>query len=262
MLFWLKKSVTFWLMPLPFCLTLLIVGLWLTRSAKRARLGRTLLLIGTVLLLLLTNKVVSKALIGPLERRYPAVPELHEGAPLPQQLADCRYVVVLGSGHSDTPGLSSTNQLSAAGIARITEGVRILRALPAAKLVVSGPPIGTNPSHATVLARAAEAFGISRDRIVFVDNARDTEDESQAVRKLAGDFPVALVTSAWHMPRAVGLFQHAEVSVRPCPTNYLGNRNRDFRWDDLNWDSDSLGRSTAAIHEWLGLLWNWLRGKN
>lgn len=261
MLFWLKKFVTFWLMPLPVCLTLLLVGLWLTRSAKRARLGRALLLLGTVLLLLVTNKVVSKALIGPLEGRYPAVPELREGVSLPAGLADCRYVVVLGSGHSDTSGLSSTNQLSAAGIARLTEGVRILRALPNAKLVVSGPPIGTNPSHATVLARAAESFGISRDRIVFVDNARDTEDESQAVKKLAGESPVALVTSAWHMPRSVGLFQHAEVIVRPCPTNYLGNRNRDFRWDDLTWDSDSLGRSTAAIHEWLGLLWNLLRGR-
>ena len=37
MQFWLKKFVTFWLMPLPFCLTLLVAGLWLTRSAKRAR---------------------------------------------------------------------------------------------------------------------------------------------------------------------------------------------------------------------------------
>ena len=261
MLFWLKKSITFWLMPLPVCLTLLAVGLWLTRSPRRAPLGRRLLLIGTALLALFTNKVVSRALISPLEGRYPAVPELREGSPLPAALAGCRYVVVLGSGHSDTPGLASTNQLSGAGIARLAEGVRLLRALPGAKLVVSGPPIGANPSHATVLARAAESFGISRDRILFVDSARDTEDESQAVKKLVGDAPVALVTSAWHLPRSVGLFEKAGVEVHPCPTHYLGSRNRDFRWEDVNWDSDSLGRSTAACHEWLGLLWNRLRGR-
>jgi uncharacterized SAM-binding protein YcdF (DUF218 family) len=89
-----------------------------------------------------------------------------------------------------------------------------------------------------------------------VDSARDTEDESQAVKKLVGDAPVALVTSAWHLPRSVGLFERAGVVVHPCPTHYLGSRNRDFRWEDVNWDSDSLGRSTAACHEWLGLLWN------
>eukprot|EP01031_Cornospumella_fuschlensis_P020152 gene20152-24702_t len=48
MSFWLKKFVSFWLMPLPFCLTLLVVGLlvlWLTR---RAKLGRALLLLAAL----------------------------------------------------------------------------------------------------------------------------------------------------------------------------------------------------------------------
>ena len=261
MFFWLKKFVAFWLMPLPVCLTLLVIGLWLTRTPRRARLGRGLLLMATALLLLLTNKVVSKALIAPLETRYPAIPELHAGAPLPPALVACRFVVVLGSGHTDTPGLASTHRLSNSALGRITEGVRLLGVLSGARLVVSGPPIGTNPSHATMLARAATALGINPERIVFVDNARDTEDESLAVKKLVGDAPVALVTSAWHMPRAVGLFRHAAVNVLPCPTDFMGNRNIDFRWDDLTWDSASLDRSTAAVHECLGLIWNWLRGR-
>jgi uncharacterized SAM-binding protein YcdF (DUF218 family) len=261
MLFWLKKVVSFWLMPLPVCLVLLVAGLWLTRSARRARLGRVLLILATTLLILTTNKTVSKALIAPLEQRYAAIPELHEGEPLPPALAACRFVVVLGAGHTDTPGLAATLQLSEAGLARITEGSRLLRALPDAKLVVSGPPVGANPSHATVLARAAESLGVARGRVVFVDTARDTEDEANAVKKLVGDAPVALVTSAWHMPRAVGLFRHAGVTALPCPAGFLGNRNRDFRLDDLTWDSESLFRSNWAWHEYLGLLWNLFRGR-
>lgn len=249
-------------MPLPVCLALLVAGLWLTRSAKRARLGRLLLLVGTTLLILLTNKIVSKALIAPLEARYAAIPELRAGEPVPPALAACRFVVVLGSGHTDTPGLASTHQLSEAGLARIVEGARLLHALPDAKLVVSGPPVGANPSHATVLARAAESLGIARERIVFIDTARDTEDESNAVKKLAGDAPIALVTSAWHMPRAAGLFRHSGVNVLPCPAGFIGSRNRDFRFDDLTWDSESLFRSNWAWHEYLGLLWNALRGRN
>ena len=261
MLFWLKKFVTFWLMPLPVCLTLLAAGLWLMRTPRRSRLGRGLLFAATALLLLLTNRVVSKALIAPLESRYPPVPELQAGAPLPPELAACGFVVVLGSGHTDAPGLPVIQRLSNSALGRITEGVRLLRALPNAKLVVSGPPIGSNPSHATMLARAAATLGIASDRIVYVDNARDTEDEALAVKKLVGDAPVALVTSAWHMPRAVGLFQHAGVHVLPCPSDFMGSRNRDFRWEDLTWDTASLDRSTAAVHEGLGLVWNWLRGR-
>ncbi len=262
MLFGLKKLISFWLMPLPVCLALLLAGLWLTRSVRRARLGRALLLLGTTLLVLSTNKVVSKAMIAPLEQRYAAIPELRDGEPPPSALAACRFVVVLGSGHTDAPGLAATLQLSEAGLSRITEGSRLLHALPSAKLVVSGPPVGANPSHATVLARAAESLGIVRERIVFVDTARDTEDEANAVKKLVGDAPVALVTSAWHMPRAAGLFRHAGVNILPCPAGFLGNRNRDFRLDDLTWDSESLFRSNWAWHEYLGLLWNALRGRN
>ena len=261
MLFWLKKFVTFWLMPLPFCVTLLVVGLWLTRSAKRARFGRALLIAATALLVLFSNKFMSQSLIGSLETRYPAIPELHEGAPLPAALAGCRFVVVLGAGHSDTPGLASTHKLSDSALGRIVEGVRLLRALPAARLVISGPPVGTNPSHATVLAQAAESLGVGRDRILYVDTARDTEDEANAVKKIAGDSPVALVTSAWHMPRAAALFHHAGVHALPCPADFKGKPNADFRWEDLTWDTESLGRSTAAIHEQLGYLWIWLRGK-
>ncbi len=262
MFFWLKKFISFWLMPVPMGLALLLAGLWLTRNARRARLGRTLLIVATGMFALFTNKVVSKALIAPLESRYPAIPEFRAGAPLNPALAACQFVVVLGSGHTDAPGLASTHQLSDAGLARITEGARLLRVLPDAKLVVSGPPIGANPAHATVLARAAESLGIAHDRIIFIDTARDTEDEALAVKKLTGgDARVALVTSAWHMPRAAGLFRHAGVNILPCPAGFLGRRNRDFRFDDLTWDSESLSRSTAAVHEYLGLLWNALRGK-
>jgi uncharacterized SAM-binding protein YcdF (DUF218 family) len=261
MLFALKKFISFWLMPLPFCLTLLIAGACLARSAKRAKFGRRLLTAGIVLLLLFSNKVVSQWLIKPLETRYPAMPELHDPASLPAALASCRYVVVLGGGHSDTPWLPSTLKLSASSLGRITEGVRLLNALPEAKLLVSGPPFGVNPSHATVLTQSAQAFGVSRDRILYIDNARDTEDESNAVKKLAGDAPVALVTSAWHMPRAAALFRHAKVNALPCPADFKGRPNVDFRWTDCDWDVESLERSTCGVREYIGYLWIWLRGK-
>lgn len=262
MLFWLKKFVSFWLMPLPFCFTAMILGVVLTRWPKRTRLGRALLLGGLVLLMLFSNKLVSKWLIRPLETRYPALPEFVAGTPVPASLAACRFVVVLGGGNGNSPGMSANNLLSASALGRIMEGVRILHAVPAAKLIVSGPRSpSAEASHATVLARTAEAYGIAPDRIVYIDQARDTEDESRAVQQIAQGAKVALVTSAWHMPRSMALFRSAGLDPLPCPADFKSHEHDEVNFDDLLWEADALGRSTLAVRERIGYLWIWLRGK-
>ena len=169
--------------------------------------------------------------------------------------------MVLGGGHNDLVGPAATNKLSSSALARIVEGVRLARMLPRAQLVVSGPGGPTGPTHASILARAAISLGIDRSRIYQVDTARDTEDESHAVKAYVGDLPVALVTSGWHMPRAAGLFRKSGVTVLPCPTDFLGRVTLGFHLDDLTWDTESLERSTFAVRERIGYLWVWLRGK-
>lgn len=260
-MFWLKKFVSFWLMPLPLCLALLVSGLLLARSPRGSKAGRRLLVLAAVLLLLFSNKAVSSWLVGPLEGRYPAVPEVAAGAPLPASIAGSRFVVVLGGGHWDMPGLPATGQLSVSALGRIVEAVRLLRLLPGARLIVSGPAEPGRPSHAAVLARAAESLGVDPGRISLVETALDTEDESLAVARLAGKARIALVTSASHMPRAAALFRRAGVDFAPCPADFVARGNLQLRWSDLAWDSESLERSTLAVHEWVGLLWLRLRGR-
>jgi uncharacterized SAM-binding protein YcdF (DUF218 family) len=265
MLFWVKKQLGYWLMPLPFSLLLLVVGAILARSrrTRQARLGRGLMVAAIALLLVLSNKYVSARLVRPLETRYPAVPELVRDAPLPPSLARCRYVAVLGAGNGNTPGVSALGELSASALGRISEGVRLLRALPDARLLVSGPvdDEGHRDSHAVVLARAAMSLGVEERRITLIDQAHDTEDESNAVRRIAGDAPVALVTSAWHMPRAMALFRHAGVQALPCPADFTAHDDGRWHVRDLLFDVESLTRSTCAVHERLGYAWIWLRGK-
>ena len=263
MLFTLKKFTAFWLMPLPFCLTLIVGGLlleWLWR--KRPKVGHTLVIIGAAALFLFSNKLVSNWLILPLESKYPSQPELKAGVPPPAGLQACQYVVVLGGGHNDLLGPAATNKLSTSALARIVEGVRLARALPQATLIVSGPAGPVGVTHASILSRAAIALGMDPKRIVQVDTARDTEEESLAVRSRVGDGPVALVTSAWHMPRAAALFRKAGVTILPCPTDYLGRVGaKGFHPEDWTWDTESLERSTFAVRERLGYLWISLRGK-
>lgn len=260
MFFWAKKLAAYALMPLPICLLLLIVGGILYWRRRASPLGPRLMLLAGVVLFVASNIQVSYWLIRPFENRYPPMPELIAGK-VPAELAACRYVVVLGSGNGYSPGRSGLAQLSQSASRRLTEAVRILQVLPDAKLLTSGPPEGSNPSHATVLARAAFSLGVAPGRIVLSENVRDTEDESLAVKRLVGDAPVALVTTAWHMPRAMTLFRHAGVSVVACPADYLAQENPEWSWTDLLWDIPALERSTAAVRETLGNIWIRLRGK-
>jgi len=260
-LFTLKKFISFWLMPVPLCLTLVVAGLILLLATKRTRLARGLLVAGVALFALFANKPVSIALVRPLEATFPPIPELAANTPLPAALQRCRFVVVLGSGHSDSPGFSANNQLSSSALARIVEGVRLLRMLPEARLVLSGGGEPGYPTHAVVLSRVAQELGIPVERMLRIETVRDTEDEAQAVRTLVGDAPVALVTTAWHLPRAAALFRRAGVDTLPCPTNYTARPNPSFRWGELTWDVDSLERSTAAVRERIGYTWTWFRGK-
>ncbi len=262
MLFWLKKFISYWMMPLPLSVALLVAGTVLLFRPRFVRLGRALVVTGVILLSLLANKAVSRALIRPLETRYAPIPEFVAGTPLPSDLARCRYVYVLGAGNGHTPGLVPTNLLSTAALSRTVEAVRILNALPGATLVVSGPPDGKDrPTHATVLAHAARTLGVPAERILKIDTARDTEDETQAARRIVGDAPIAVVTSAAHLPRAMALARHAGLNAVPCPADYRSHVDNPFSFSDLFWELESLERSTHAIRERIGYLWIWLRGK-
>ncbi len=263
MLFWLKKAVSFWLMPLPLCVVLMAAGLLLLRSTRWPKAGPRLLITGWVLLFLLSNKQVGHTLLRPLEKQYPAQPELSTGSTLPAPLAACRAIMVLGGGHSDQAGLSSLNQLSASSLFRLAEGVRLARALPEATLIVSGPGSGPHsPTHASVLAAAAVSLGIDPRRIVQINTARDTDDEVQAVKQLLGDqTPFALVTSAWHMPRAMGLMRRAGMTPLPCPAGAVSQPSGETRARDWMFDLSGLEQSNWAIYEYLGTAWAKLQGK-
>ncbi|MFY9924617.1 MAG: ElyC/SanA/YdcF family protein [Opitutaceae bacterium] len=258
-MFWLKKVIGFWLMPLPLCVALLVAGLVLGRTARGSKLGRRLVWAAAALLVLFSNRYVSLHLLNPLEARFPAIPEASSHGSTPSALSGCQFVAVLGSGNTDTPGFPATSRLSPSGLARIVEAVRILGTLPGARLIVSGPSEGGHPTHASVLEQAAVSLGVDPRRITRVEDAHDTEDEAGAISRLAGGMRIALVTSASHMPRASYLFRKAGADIVPCPAAFESEPEIKSAWDQLGFDCESLERSTLAAHEWIGLFWLKLR---
>lgn len=263
MFFWLKKLLGYWVQPVSAILALLVIGLLLLRSKsqRRSRVGRILITTATVALILVSNKLVSTALVRSLETQYPAIPDFADRSLVPANLRACQYVAVLGGGNAHSPGVAALDELSTSARARITAAVRVLQLLPDARLLVSGPADSGYPAHATMLERAAVSLGVDVRRIERIEHARDTEDESLAVKHIVGNARVVLVTSAWHMPRAAALFRSAGVDAIPCPTDYVSQWDGRFHWRDFLWDFESIERSTCGIRERVGHVWISLRGK-
>lgn len=179
----------------------------------------------------------------------------------PEPLRATGFVAVLGGGNGDRAELSAGQRLSDSARARLLEGLRLALALPDSWLVVSGPvdPLDDADSatpHARVLADAAVELGFPRGRIVEITTARDTTEEVAALHRLAGEERVALVTSAWHLPRAMRLAESEGLDAFPCPADYLGGREgrvKHLAW--VTWDADSLMNTTRAWREYLGQTW-------
>ncbi len=280
-MFVLKKILGHLLMPLPLGLGLITLGLLLLVCRRRVR-GWSLLLLGWLVLAVASNRAVSIALTTSLEKTYPPVPALValppvESAPpssegpapavtapaLPEGLRGVGFVAVLGSGHGNATDLPAGLRLSDSARSRLTEGLRVALALPDSWLVVCGPSIavaGTpdtaTATHARMLADAAVGLGFPRDRIVELDTGRDTAEEIEALKLFVGEERLALVTSAWHLPRAIKLADAAGLSAHPCPADYLGGRDATPPpLSRVTWDSESLNNTTRAWREYVGRTW-------
>jgi uncharacterized SAM-binding protein YcdF (DUF218 family) len=260
--FLLKKWLGAMLMPLSLVLVLLSAGLLLYVCGRRG-LGRSLIITGTLLLLVASNHQTGIRLVAPLENRFEPVPELTTTAPLPPALAACELIAVLGGGHATADHLAATARLSSSALARLVEAVRLARALPNATVLVCGPPdeIPGYPSHAAVLRDAAISLGLPASRIRLLTTGRDTAGEIEAITTYAEGRKVALVTSAWHLPRATAMARKSNLNVLPCPTDYLYRPPSADRPPEWTWSLTALERTSLAIREYLGLAWSRLRGQ-
>ncbi|MDR3449097.1 MAG: YdcF family protein [Alphaproteobacteria bacterium] len=137
---------------------------------------------------------------------------------------------------------------------------------PDAKLVFSGGPVyprpGTRIVDADVARDAMAAMGVPAERMIFEKESRNTYENATDAAAIVHPQPGenwVLVTSAWHMPRAMGCFRQAGWHVFAAPTGYftMGHYRVRFmfRFDD------ELRMLTFAVHEYIGLVAYSLMGR-
>jgi uncharacterized SAM-binding protein YcdF (DUF218 family) len=198
---------------------------------------------------------VADLLLLPLETRYPVT----------QHPPHAAAVVVLGGMVDMKAARGDQIEMGEAGD-RILAGVSLLRQGYADYLVLSagsGDLFRQSITEAPALARLATELGVSEHRVLMESVSRNTYENAvytEALlqeRGLPGN--VILVTSAFHMPRAMGCFRQAGLDPLPYPVDF---RSRWGTYDPLSLSPkvDDLKWSSTAIREYVGRLMYRLQG--
>lgn len=255
MFFVLSKTAGFFASPsnLVLCLGLVGVGLMWTRWS---RAGRRLATASLLLLAIAGLSPLGNWLIAPLEDRFPPW-DAANGAPA--------GIVVLGGAMSPELSLARGHPDLNEAAERVTAAVVLARRYPAARILYSGGNgrlVHQQGVEAEIAARLLERMGVARERIVIEGKSRNTWENGAYSLALAAPKPGErwlLVTSAYHMPRAIGVFRRLGFAVEAYPVDWRteGKGGPLFPFDTV---AAGLRRTDTAVKEWIGLLAYYVSG--
>lgn len=255
MFFILSKTVSLLLLPSNFLIALGLAGLIVMLTRYR-RAGIRLASASLLFLALIGFLPVGSVLTHVLENRFPPW-DGGRGAP--------DGIVVLGG--AIAPDISQDRGVPVFGraVMRITAIAKLARQFPNARIVYSGGNaelLRDDPPEASFIGPLLDDFGVPRARVVLESRSRNTFENAVFVRDLvkpkAGERWL-LVTSAEHMPRAVGCFRRAGFPVEAYPVDWRTKRKAELT---LNVSlAAGLQSADAAVHEWIGLVAYWLSGR-
>jgi uncharacterized SAM-binding protein YcdF (DUF218 family) len=251
-------SKIFWFVAEPVSLAIIVGVLGILLGFTRfVRAGRALMAGAIIALAAGLLTPLGAVFLRPLEERFP---------PPPADIPAPAGIIVLG-GAVDTEKSEARRQVFlTADAARMTAGVELARRYPTARLVFSGGSgglLGEGPAEAIGARKLWLSLGVPAERMTFEANSRNTWENGLFTRDLVKPKPGEtwlLVTSAWHMPRSVGIFRHLDFDVTPYPVAYrtFGDE-RDFLLPTSV--IDKVIMLDYSVREWVGLLAYWLAGK-
>ena len=257
MFFTLSKTLGVMLLPSNLLIGLGLIGLALlfTRLASH---GRRLLIASLVLLAICGWSPLGSLLLYPLEQRF-APWNATSGAP--------DGIVVLGG--AIDPDLSAARGVPVfrGGVDRLIAAAALARRYPQARIVYSGgsPNLVADDAakEADIAVGIFESLGVAKQRLAIERLSRNTRENAEFSKAMASPKPGErwlLVTSAWHMPRAIGAFRKAGFVVEPWPADWRTGPGTALLTLPI-FASDGLGNCDTAIREWIGLAAYRISGK-
>lgn len=210
----------------------------------------TCIAMSTAYLWLAATPAVAALLAQSLESAYPQT--------VAEEVPSAEVIVVLGGMMNPPKGGSIYPDIDMSAD-RYVYAAHLYRAGRSSEVIVSGGQlfaVADAPSEAELVRDQLKLLGVPESSIVLETKARNTRENGLFARELLrerGTGKVLLVTSAWHMRRAVGVFRKLGVDVIPAPTDsFIPQLSSGIPFGWLP-DVDALRVSTRCIKEWIGL---------
>ena len=256
MFFVFSKTVGYLVLPSNLIMAIGLIGLILLFTRFR-RLASWLIVTSLVLMAAVGYSPLGRILLLPLEQRFPPW-DASRGAP----------DGIVGLGGAILPDISvARGNIAFNGSAeRLTVAAELAHRYPNARIIFTGGTASLNPTaplEAPLAVKELQELGVAHDRIIAEEQSRNTIENAVFSHLLANPKPGErwlLVTSASHMPRAIGTFRAAGFPVEAYPVNWH-TKGRGDAAELFASFAEGLGMTDYAVHEWFGLAAYWLIGR-
>lgn len=251
MFYYLSKILWFFTVPSNLIPSITLFGLLLLIWGKRKKAGIFLSLSSLFLFFLCGLGPVANWVMLPLEQRFPTFDE--------KQIIPITGIIILGG--AAMPEESFTRKqlvLNEAG-ERIMALGYLSRKYPEAKIIFSGGGgtlLRQHISEAEAIREYADMIGVPKNRLILETQSRSTAENAKFTKEIASPKDGEtwlLVTSAWHMPRSIGVFQKAGFNVIAYPVDFRTRGTQDI-FRTFAFSSEGLRRLDTGSKEWMGLI--------
>jgi uncharacterized SAM-binding protein YcdF (DUF218 family) len=255
--YYVSKIAWFFATPSNLLISLILLGLVLALFGRLRNLGIGLALTVTLATIGLGLLPIASYVILPLEQRFP--PFQDDGRPVDG-------IILLGGSVDASESASRETIVANESAERVLDTIQLAHRYPQARILISGgggTVFGDGAAEAPIIADFLKSIGIDPTRMIVEDRSRTTSENAMFSRELGkpqeGERWL-LVTSAWHMPRAVGVFERAGFPVTAYPVDFRtsggSGGQRPFAFI-----SDGLRRLDVGTKEWAGLIGYYATGR-
>lgn len=166
-------------------------------------------------------------------------------------------IVMLGGGATlDTPNLYGKGHLSGAAANRLLTCIQLYRKLQVPIILAGGQVTKTTGIEAEIAKMNLIDVGVLPNHIMIENKSRNTTENARYTKKIFVKYrfnrPI-IVTSAFHMPRAVKQFAKVGIKVIPFPTDYRTNASARIGFSNFKPSAEALQMASMAIKEYIGL---------
>jgi len=239
-----RKTVSQFLVPSGLFIGLLILLSLRLLFKKQWRSGMITFIIAGSMWLLSISPVTDRMLRG-----------LEEGFSIPGHPQGDVIILVGGGINEGVADLSGVGAPSEETLSRIITAVRLQRSLNLPVIVSAGQVFKEQKAVAPIVKRFLVDLGVPEAKIIIEEKSRNTFENAkyskEICEKMGYQHPI-LITSAYHMRRALASFEKMRLKVFPYPAGFKTWANRKYFWADYL--PGEFYAATIAIHEYIGLL--------